>query len=507
MLIKNGYILTLDKKDTVFEQGDVLIKDNKIVEIAQNIEVDTDYREEIIDAGGKIVMPGLINCHAHSDSNLFKGYFDNLPLDIWMVNAIPLKHYGPLSNRLVYLRTLLGAIEMLKSGVTCVQDDPSEFPFPTIKGFGYILNAYKDIGMRASVTCHMADRCEADKLPFYRELLPADLLAELEDIAPKGFDDMMKFYEDYADEWHMAENGMYQVVAAPSCPHRCTDDFLLAVHEFAQRRGIQTNIHALETKSQAVVGPEFYNGRTLIEHCDDLGILTDRMTIIHGVWTRESEMEILAARGTSVAHNPVSNLKLGSGIAPLRKLLNAGVNVGLGTDGTSSNDSQNLFEVVKMAGLLHKVTMPDYNQWPNADEIIRLATNGSARACGREKEIGSLEVGKKADITILATDTVNFTPLINVKNQLVYCENGESVDTVLVDGKVVVRNHEVVNINEKEVLHEIHALMPDFMKDYLVAVEYGKKFMPYVAQVYEKVSKKPIGINRYTSDEKSWIEE
>lgn len=496
MIIKNGYILTLDNHNTILENGDLLIVGNKISDIGKSLTDLYPNEINIFDATGKLVMPGIINCHLHSDSNLFKGYFDNLPLDVWMMNAIPLKYYGPLPDRLIYLRTLLGAVEMLKCGVTCVQDDPSEFPYPTARGFSNIMNAYKDIGLRANVACHFADKAEYDKLPYMKEIIPNDVYDELTELKPENIDHYWKFYDEFYEEWHRTHDDMYRIVISPSTPHRCSDELLKRVVEFSNKKNVQINIHALETKSQAVSGGYFYNGRSLIEHCYDLGMMSPLLTIIHSVWAKENDMKLMADNGVSVAHNPVSNLKLGSGVAPLRKLMDYGVNVGLGTDGISSNDNQNMFDVIKTAGLIHKISNPDYHLWPTANEVLRLATSGSAKASGRGDQVGSLEIGKKADIAILNLHTNAFTPLLNVQNQLVYCEKGESVDTVIVNGKKVVENHKILNVNEDDIYSEINSIMPEFWEGYQKAVSFGNHIIPYVEKVYEKCMSQDIGINR-----------
>ena len=196
---------------------------------------------------------------------------------------------------------------------------------------------------------------------------------------------------------------------APSGPQRCTDDLLVAADALSAEHDTTYHIHVLETKTQAVTGHEFY-GDTLVGYLDRLGVLSERSTLAHGIWLTDSDIETLARTGASVAHNAISNQKLGAGIQPFRKLRDAGVNVGLGTDGGSSSDNARLLEVVKAAALLHKVTTPDYRQWPTAGEMLWAATRGGAASMRLAGKTGQVTAGMKADLVLWDLTTINFTP-------------------------------------------------------------------------------------------------
>ena len=213
------------------------------------------------------------------------------------------------------------------------------------------------------------------------------------------------------------------------------------------------HIHVLETRVQRVTGTRLY-GKSLIKLMADLDALHEKTSIAHAIWIDEEDIELIAGRGASVAHNPVCNLRIGSGVAPLRGLLRAGVNVALGTDGISSNDSCRLFDVMKAAGIIHTISTDDYDEWPTAYEILWAATRGGARAVGLDDQIGSIEPGKKADLVALDLCTSAFVPLNDVANQLVYAENGSSVRLVMVDGEVVVEDGRCTKIDEPAVLRE-----------------------------------------------------
>jgi cytosine/adenosine deaminase-related metal-dependent hydrolase len=495
-ILKNGTVIA--GKELEIKKADVLIEGQDIKEIADNI-IDPDAK--IIDVTGKLVMPGLVNAHLHSDENLLKGALDNLPLELWMLYAYPPKEYGPFIDRLIYLRTMLGAIEMLKSGVTLVQDDVSEYPVPTLHGIDAVMNAYKDIGLRASVTANLSDKAWTGKLPFIKDMLPEEISSQFVPAGNKF--ELCDYCEQVIKKWHGAEDRLNYVIA-PSAPQRCTDDFMLMLNEISKKYNLPVHTHILETKMQFVTGNEFY-ATSLIKHLDDIGALSDRMTIIHSVWVSDEDAELMGKAGVSVAHNPASNLKLGSGIMPLRKLLDSGVNVAIGSDGMSSNDTQNIFEGMKLAALLHRVTNPDYNTWPTSREVFKMATQGGARSTLRHNETGTLEKGKKADIAILNMKTTAFTPLNDVINHLVYCENGSSVETVIVGGKVVVENGKITTINEELLLEELRGHMDKYWADYEKTKSFSKRIFPYVDEVYNKCVKTNTSVNRWTDYKKSWL--
>lgn len=494
-ILKGGKVLTLNKDDLVLEVGDILINGEKIEEIAENI-VPNESIEKIIDVKGKLLIPGLVNAHLHSDEKLFSGLLDNLPLELWMLYSCPPLAYGPFDDRLIYLRTMLAAIEMVKNGITCAQDDVSEVPVPTISGYNSVFKAYEDIGMRANVALNMNDKSYLDKLPYTREIIPLELQQKLNGFMAK--EDLLEIYKETIRKWNGRSD--LKVVISSSAPQRCTDGYLMQLDELSRLHDLPMHTHILETKTQVVTGNEFY-GKSIIQHAHEIGFLSERLTIIHSIWVTDEDIEIMGDAGVSVAHNPISNLKLGSGIMPLRKLINAGVNVTLGTDGASSSDSLNIFEVMKSAALLHKVTNPEYKEWPTSNEVLRMATHNAAYSTRRMKEIGSLEKGKKADITILNLKSPAFTPLNDLKNHLVYCENGSSVDSVIIGGKFVLENGKLLTVNEEDILEEINELMPSFKEKYHNTVIENEKLFPYIDEIYWRCMKEDIGMNRFSDFE------
>ncbi len=497
ILIKGGTVL-LGREYTP-EETDIYIEDNNIVQIGKNMEKEAD---EIIDAAGQLIIPGLVNAHLHSDENLFKAQFDNLPLELWMLYTYPTFMYGPFSKRLIYLRTMLGAIEMVKHGVTLVQDDVSEYPKATLEGTDAVMEAYRDIGMRASVTTNLCDKQWKDKLPYIADILPQDIKDAYPPAADK--EELYELIEGMVDKWHNP-GGMTNVVLAPVAPQRCTDEFFQGMHRLGEKYNLPVHTHVLETKMQQVTGKEFYQS-SLIEHMNHIGVLSDRTTIVHSVWLTDYDIELVAKAGATIVHNPASNLKLGSGIMPYAKIREAGIPVALGSDGMSSNDNQSIFEAMKLCGLLHKVTTPDYSKWPEALDVFKAATCGGARSTRRNDHVGVIAENMRADMVFLDMNTTAFTPRNDLIKHLVYCENGSSIVRVMINGRTVVKDKKILTVDEKGLMKELNGMMGEFRKEYVKAKEWADKLFPYVNEIYWKSYRQTTGLNRLSGNEIRWID-
>lgn len=500
VLIRGAYVLTLDESGATHPEGDLLIEGDRIAAVGPSLAPPPGAR--IIDGHGRLAMPGLINAHMHSDETLFRGLLDNMPLEVWMLYSLPPVHYGPVSTRLIYLRTLLGAIEALQSGTTTVQDDVSEAPYATLEGSEAVLQAYLDAGIRANVACNMTDKPYHGKLPYVAELLPAWALAEIDATPVRPAADLLALSEALLRQWHGHEERI-QIALSASAPQRCTDEFIVALDDLSRRWRTPLLTHVLETKMQAVTGREFY-GTTIVEHLSDLGVLSDRLTIAHGIWLTDADVARLAAAVTAVAHNPISNLKLGSGLLRLQALRQAGVPLCLGTDGTSSNDTLNMFEVMKCAALLHKIASPVSRAWPSADDVLDMTLQGGARSTRLAGQVGRLSPGYKADVVLLRRDDPAFVPLHHAPNHLVYCECGRNVETVLVGGRVVVENGRITTVNAADIYAEVASLMPEFMRMVDRAYATSRRLEPAVWQIYERCQREMPGFNRFATPVDAW---
>ena len=503
ILIRGATILSLDpERGTDPFTGDILIEDDRISAVGSDLE---SPGATVLDGRNRLVMPGITNAHYHSWENFFKGRYDNLPLELWMLYSYPILGLTPISDRLIYLRTMLGAIDSLRHGVTNVLDDVLEMPAQSLDQLGVVFQAYEDVGIRASCSGHIINRMFTDTIPYVSDILPQEILDEIKQVPVPSTDDFVDFAKKAIERFH-GRAGRLRYVIAPSGPQRCTEDMLVAAEELSREHGTTYHIHICETKMQAVTGREFY-GKTLFRYLHDVGALTERTTIAHSVWATDEDIELMAQSGCSVSHNPISNMKLIAGIAPFRKLWDAGVNVALGTDGTSSNDTPRVLDVMKIAALIHKVTTPDYTKGPTASEIIRAATTNGARSAFIHDEVGALEPGKKADLILFDTNAINFTPLNDVRNHVVYCENGESIDKVIVNGQIVVDGGKVTTVDEAAILEEIRESMPEFLANHTKVEELNRKLEPYFAEVHFRCASQGIGINRWTGDEKEWVTE
>lgn len=406
----------------------------------------------VIDARKRLVAAGLVNGHHHSHEHYHKGRYDRVPLELWMNNVRPLDPI-PVTARQVYLRTLVGAIEALRSGATTIVDDLNVSPVLHRDHVEAAFQAYRDAGIRALVGITLFDKPFFRAMPFVEEEFEPELLAELDGKPRTPVAEVKAFARELARDFHPARSRVGYIVA-PSAPQRCTDEFLLEMRAFADEFDLPLMTHVQETRLQAVSGPLFY-GCTMLEHLDRLGILKPKTTVIHAVWVTPREIERLAASGATVQHNPNSNLKLGSGLAPLRALLDGGVNVSLGTDGCGSIETVHMLKTVSSTALVHKLRGDDYQRWIGAEEAWRAGTMGGATALGFGDSLGAVEEGRTADLTVWRLDRIPFTPLNDPLRQLVYNETGAGLDTVFVDGEPVMREGRLTRIDEDALLAEI----------------------------------------------------
>jgi len=477
LLIRHGTVLSPAWEPV---QADVRIEGNRIAEIGPGLEPGPS--DDVFEARDRLLVPGLVNAHVHSWELPFKGRYDNLPLDQWSLYAYPPFGYEPLPERLVYLRSLMAAIESLRGGVTTIVDDLPELPSQTIESLGAAVKAYADSGIRASVSGNVTNIPFTRYLPFADELIPEEVRARVEEGPFPGAVEYLDFCREAIAHFHDPE-GRIRFVIAPAAPQWCTPDLLTGASELARASDVAFHTHALETFVQAQAD-DLYFGRSFVRYLDELGCLHDRTALIHCVWVAPDDIELMAASGCSAIHNPISNLKLGAGVAPYRRLLDAGIPVGLGTDGLSTSDSLRLLDVVRTTALLHKVTSPDYAEWPTAVDALRSATTGGARAALIDGEVGSLEPGKRADLLVLDLSTVNFVPTGSIANNLVYCEDGSSLQAVVVDGRQVVADGRVTTVDEQAVIGEFRDELEALLARHAKLEERNRFLEPYLRDIY-----------------------
>ena len=397
-------------------------------------------------------VPGLINGHYHSHENFQKGRFEGLPLELWMNLVRPLKPV-PLTTEQVYLRTMIGAIQALRSGTTTIVDDlhPGAGPDPSL--IEAAMRAYEDAGIRAYVGPTLFDRPFFRGVPYVEDSFPPDLLAELDALPPPPAERLLDLAEHLARTRHPRDHRV-AFLAAPSAPQRCSDGFLMRVRDLADRHGLPVIIHVHETRLQVVTGQQLY-GCSMIAHLHRLGFLKPATTLVHGVWVSAGDLDMIAETGASVQHNPLSNLKLGSGLAPLREMLKRGINISLGSDGCGSIESVDMLRVLAATPLLQTLREGDRGDWITSAEAFDAATRGGAQALGRA-DLGVLRVGARADIALYDTHSIALTPLNDPLRQLVFAETGQGLRHLFVDGAHVMDQGQLTRINEAEIIARIH---------------------------------------------------
>ena len=397
----------------------------------------------VIDATNRLLHAGLVNAHTHGHGNLARGMGDRWTLEL-LLTAGPWIS-GNRTTEDKHLTTLIGASEMLLKGCTACYDLTLELPIPTLEGMQAAAAAYGQAGMRAVIAPMVSDLSFYEAIPGLMAALPPKLQKEVERLRAAPTDAILGAMAAVVKHWKGGAD-MARLAIAPTIPHHCTDAFMTGCRNLAYDNGLPMHSHVSESKVQAIAGLRTY-GTTLTAHMDKLGIVGPDFTVAHGVWLDDDDMRLLGDKGASVAHNPGSNMRLGNGLARMRRLLECGVNVGLGTDGSNCSDNQNMYESMRLASMVSKVQGPDWQNWITTDEVLHAATVGSAKALGFGDTIGRLAPGYKADIVFLDSRHITMIPLINITNSLVHSEDGGAVDSVMVGGRMVVANRKLLHVD------------------------------------------------------------
>jgi len=496
-VIRNARVLTLDASDTEFAQADIVVCGATIAAVGPDAGAGaTGADVRVVDGRGLLAMPGLVNGHFHSPGNFMKGALANTPLELFMLYEVPPLMDRVASPRFAYVRTMLGIIEMLKQGVTGVHDDCFFVPVVTHEEVDSVMQAYADAGMRATVTLDQPNVVEHEKYPFLKDLLPADILARMNAVPLMSDAELLTHYDRFIDTWHGRMGDRLRCAVSCSAPQRVTPTYFQALGRIARERDIPFNMHILETRLQRVLGQEKY-GKSLVRYAHDMGVLNEQAMVIHAIWVDEDDIRLMADSGCSVAHNPVSNLKIGSGAMPMRRLTAAGINVCLGNDEANTDDGVNMWGVVKMTGLLHNLGSPDYESWPQPSEILAAATSAGGKAMRLPKPAGRIAEGHAADIILLDLDTLAFTPLNDLRRQLVYCETGSSVVTTMVDGRIVMEGGRLLSVDEAALKAEARSLAGEFAEYMARCKSAADELEPYYRQMYLKSLDVPVPMHRW----------
>ena len=424
IIIRGGTVVTMDGASRVIENGAVAIKGERIAAVGPASEIAARYvAARVINAAGKVVMPGLINTHTHVPMVLFRGIADDLVLMEWLQKYIFPAEAKNVDEQFVRWGTRLGCLEMILGGTTTYVD------------MYYFEDAIADetarAGMRAVLGETLIDFPAPDN---------------------KTWEVGMAYMERFAAKWK--GHPLITPAIAPHAPYTVSTEHLKWTNEFSRRNGIPLVIHVAEDQAEVKSIQERY-GASSVAYLDRIGLLNERVIAAHMVWPTTEDIATLASRSVGVAHCPQSNMKIAAGAAPVPQMLKAGVAVGLGTDGAASNNDLSLWEEMDSAAKLHKLTTKDPTAI-NAREALEMATIRGARAIHQDKEIGSLEAGKRADVIIVGMGGVHQTPLYNIYSHLVYATKASDVETVIINGRMVMQNRRVLTIDERTVRAKAH---------------------------------------------------
>ncbi|MEA2774481.1 MAG: hypothetical protein QOD93_7443 [Acetobacteraceae bacterium] len=391
---------------------------------------------QTIDATGRLIIPGLVNAHTHGHGGLGKGIGDRWSLEL-LLNAGPWIN-GGRSGEDRYLATLLSAIEMIRKGCTSCYDLSAMLPVPSVEALGDVARAYADVGMRAVISPMIADRTFYQAIPGLLDAFPAEMRPLAEAMRTASAETILAPIRQAARAWPHPSDRI-RLGIAPTIPLHCSEDLLRGCGKLAAEFGLPVQTHLAESPVQRAAALKQY-GMTLTEHLQRMGLLGPGFSGAHAIWIDDAEIELLARHGGALAHNPGSNLRLGNGIADMRRAIEGGVTVGVGTDGSSSSDNQNMFEAMRLAAFVSRVFDRVPEDWIGSVEALRLATEGSAAVLGMGDLIGRIAAGFKADLVFLDLDHINLVPLNNVANQLVNTEDGGAVRDVMIGGRFVLRD-------------------------------------------------------------------
>lgn len=433
--IQNVLIAARDGYATV----DVQVLDDKIAAIAANLDV----VGTAFDGSNKLLLPGFFNAHTHSSEMWQRGIMSALPLELWLAE---LYDFAPLDLEKVYLSALGTAVETLLSGGTSVVDHLVLIPGLELETIATATRAYREVGIRAFIAPLIQDESLTAGIPSGES-------AQTHEPYFRSTAATLEIIEEAVRQFHRPDEGV-NILVAPTGIQLCTDALFEGCIELSSRYNLCRHSHLLETRAQEKLAQEKY-GCTAVEHLKRIGYLSDRTTLAHCVHLNDADIAILAQTQSTVVHNPLSNLRLGSGIAPILKYRQAGVNVTFGCDGASSNDSQDLLEAIKIGSILHNVTDSDYQHWITPRQAVEMASLGGAKGFNLADKLGSLTVGKQADLVLYDLTNLSLLPRTDPIGLLVLGRPTNVVNSAWVNGKQVIADGKVTTVDVDELRQEL----------------------------------------------------
>ena len=475
------------------EPADVLVEDGAIKEVGAGLSAPEGAR--VVEAAGFLIHPGLVNSHMHGHGGLARGQGDKWTLELLLAASPWIGGNRSLEDK--KLTTRICAAEMALKGCTAAYDLYAEFPLPTRDGLDAVAEAYAEVGMRAVVAPMVADRTVYEAIPGLHDALPDHLQTAVARLRLRSGEETLAAIADVLRHWRW-ESQDIRAAVAPTIPHHCADAFMCGCARLAREHGVALHSHVGESKVQALAGIKLY-GETLLAHMDGLGLVGPDFTAAHAIWLDDDDLKRVADRGASLAHNPGSNMRLGNGMFRLRRALDLGVNVGLGTDGANCSDNQNMYEAMRCASMVSKAQAPDPRAWAGVEEVYRAATEGSARALGFG-DIGAIRPGMKADIVFLDLSAITWVPHNWSVNQLVHAEDGTSVRHVMIGGRFVVRDGRLLTLDVAKLALEAEAARERLEALNAEWKDLYERLEPVVASFCPAFAARPYHLRRYLCD-------
>ncbi|MBE9112474.1 amidohydrolase [Nodosilinea sp. LEGE 07298] len=421
---------------------DVLLVDQHIRTVAPAGTIPVAPHQQVIPGEDRLLLPGFVNGHTHSSQVWQRGLIPQLPLELWLANVFD---STPRQLDQFYWGAVSTALDTLLSGGTGLIDHAYVIPGQELETVDALVRGYKAVGIRAVIAPLIQD------LPFASGLPKGCLLPQ--SASPRSAADLLALMEAIIAEFHDPNNGIY-IGVGPTGFHRCSDELLAGCGEISDRLNLCYHTHLLETRAQQRLAQERY-GISAVQHLQNLGCLTPRTSLAHGVWISEADIALLASVGSTLVHNPVSNLRLGSGLAPVLKCLQAGLNVAIGCDGAASNDAQNMLEAIKLGTILHTVTDSDYENWLTPEQAVQMAAVGGAKAANLGDRTGTLTPGMDADLVLYNLDHPSMLPRTNPLQLLVLGRPTDVVEAAWVRGRQLVDQGQVLTVDTAAMHHHL----------------------------------------------------
>jgi 5-methylthioadenosine/S-adenosylhomocysteine deaminase len=427
LIVGGDFVVTMNEAQPVIENGAIAVVDGKIVAVDTKDKIMASYKAtRTLPGEGKVLMPGLVNGHSHSAMVLFRGLADDLALEDWLQNYIFPAEAKFVDEKFVRVGEQLACWEMIRSGTT----------------------TFVDMYFQPDVAAEVVNQCGLRAV-----IAPSSI--DFPSPGFQGWDDAFAAAINFVKRWKGKNSRITPAIAAHA-PYTVSPEHLTQAIEAARQYDVPLTIHVAETQTEVSDVQQRYSA-TPVQHLENLGFLEPRVFAAHMVWPNESEIALLAERGVGVIHNPDSNLKLASGFAPIPAMLKAGVKVGLGTDGAASNNDLDMWEAIRLTSFIHKGTTLDPTAVP-AQTVLRMATLGSAEALNLADKIGAIKVGLQADVIQVQLTEPHLIPLYNVISHLVYAADAQDVDTVIVDGKVLMHERKMLTVNPARIRLEANSI-------------------------------------------------